>query len=36
MTFTHPSLLLLLGIGVVLLVHVWQRTGPGLAIRHVW
>ena len=32
MTFTHPALLLLLGVGVVMLVHVWQRTGPGLAM----
>jgi Ca-activated chloride channel family protein len=32
MTFTHPALLLLLGVGVVLLAWTWQRSGPGLAM----
>ncbi|MCH2136579.1 MAG: VWA domain-containing protein [Phycisphaerales bacterium] len=32
MTFSHPSLLLLLGVGVVLIVFAWQRMGPGLAM----
>jgi Ca-activated chloride channel family protein len=29
-TFSHPSLLFLLAVGVVLIAYVWQRTGPGL------
>lgn len=32
MTFSHPSLLLLLGVAVVLVVHALQRTGPGLTM----
>jgi Ca-activated chloride channel family protein len=31
-TFTHPSLLLLLAVGVVLVVFAWQRMGPGLTM----
>ncbi|MCH2133765.1 MAG: VWA domain-containing protein [Phycisphaerales bacterium] len=32
MTFTHPSILLLLATGVILLVWAWQRRGVGLAM----
>ncbi|MDP6986970.1 MAG: VWA domain-containing protein [Phycisphaerales bacterium] len=32
MTFTHPSILLLLGVPVILIVWAWQRRGFGLAM----
>lgn len=32
MTFTHPTILLLLGVGVILIVWAWQRRGFGLAM----